>query len=34
LALLGMALIVVAGVVASRLRTEAAPQSNTPTSES
>ena len=34
LALLGMALIVVAGVVASRLRSEAAPQSNTPTSES
>jgi drug/metabolite transporter (DMT)-like permease len=34
LALAGMALIVIAGVVASRLRSEAAPQSNTPTSES
>jgi S-adenosylmethionine uptake transporter len=34
LALVGMLLIVVAGVVASRLRSEAAPQSNTPTSES
>jgi drug/metabolite transporter (DMT)-like permease len=34
LALAGMALIVIAGVVASRLRREAAPQSNTPTSES
>jgi drug/metabolite transporter (DMT)-like permease len=34
LAVLGMVLIVCAGVVASRLRSEAAPQSNTPTSES
>jgi drug/metabolite transporter (DMT)-like permease len=34
LALMGMALIVLAGVVASRLRSQAAPQSNMPTSES
>ena len=34
LAVLGMVLIVLAGVVASRLRSQAAPQSNTPTSES
>lgn len=34
MALLGMGLIVCAGVGATRLRTEAAPQSNTPTGES
>ncbi|NRF70908.1 DMT family transporter [Aquincola sp. S2] len=34
MALLGMALIVAAGIGASRLRSQAAPQSNTPTSES